>query len=194
MMKKRLIVGISGASCAELGILLLKEMVFFPDWETHLVVTRGGVETLRLETGMDMEEVAKLADFSYAPGNLAAPPASGSFLAEAMVVVPCSMKTLAGIACGYSDNLLLRAADVTLKERRRLVLVARESPLSLVHLDNMRKACIMGAVILPPVLSMYAMPASIHDLLRHCLGKILQSVGLEMPGFVRWDGKQKELT
>ncbi len=189
--KKRLVVGISGASGAILGIDLLKVMQGFPDWETHLVVSNGGRRTIAHETPYSMEEVAALATRMHPIEDVGALVASGTFKTAGMVVVPCSMKTVAGIATGYSENLLLRAADVVIKERRRLVLVARESPLSPVHLRNMQAVTEMGVILLPPVLTFYNHPTCIEDMTRHIVGKCLDAFGLEMPRFRRWD---EELT
>ena len=188
---KRMVVGISGASGAILGIELLRAMRLFPDWETHLVVSGGARRTIALETQWTPDEVTALATRFHPIGDIGALIASGSFKTSGMVVAPCSMKTVAGVATGYSDNLLLRAADVTLKERRRLVLVARESPLSLAHLRNLQTVTEMGAVVLPPVLTFYNHPTSIKDMTRHVVGKILDVFDLELPDFKRWgDGPE----
>ena len=182
----RLVVGISGASGAILGIELLKAMRAMPGWETHLVVSEGARRTIAHETSCAMAEVAALATRHHPIEDVGALVASGTFRTAGMVVVPCSMKTVAGIASGYSDNLLLRAADVTIKERRRLVLVARESPLSPIHLRNLQTVSDLGAVILPPVLTFYNHPTSIEDMARHIVGKVLDVFGLELPSFQRW--------
>jgi polyprenyl P-hydroxybenzoate/phenylacrylic acid decarboxylase-like protein len=187
---KRLVVGISGASGAILGIELLQAMRAFPEWETHLVISNGGRRTIAYETDWKLQAVAALATRCHPIEDVGALIASGTFKTSGMVVVPCSMKTVAGVASGYSDNLLLRAADVTLKERRRLVLVARESPLGPVHLRNLRTASELGAVILPPMLTFYTRPASIEDMTRHIVGKILDVFDLELPGFRRWGDGQ----
>lgn len=141
----------------------------------------------------DAAGVGKMADYVYDNQNIGAAPASGSFRTDGMIVVPCSMKTAAGIASGYSDNLLLRAADVTLKERRRLVLVARECPLSTIHLRNLYELSRYGAVILPPVLSFYNHPDSLDCCIRHITGKILDMFGLEGEGYRRWEGMDENL-
>jgi polyprenyl P-hydroxybenzoate/phenylacrylic acid decarboxylase-like protein len=190
---KRLVVGISGASGAILGIELLRAMQSFADWETHLVISKGAAITIGHETPYSLDEVKALAHTVYPLENIGASIASGTFKTEGMVVVPCSMKTVAGIANGLSLNLLLRAADVMLKERRKLVLVARESPLSGVHLHNMTLAASYGAIILPPVLTFYNRPHSIDDMIRHMVGKILDVFGLELPSFARWDGDVRPL-
>lgn len=184
--KKRLVVGMSGASGAQLGIELLKVMRDFPDWETHLVISKGACRTIELETDVAIGEVEALATRIYDLDDVGASIASGSFKTEGMVVVPCSMKTVAGIANGLSHNLLLRAADVTIKERRRLVLVARETPLSSIHLRNMLTLSDMGVVIMPPVLTFYNKPQTIQDMARHIVGKATDIFHLEMKGFKRW--------
>jgi len=185
--KKRLVVGMTGASGAPIGIELLQAMKHFPDWETHLVISEGARLTIEQETEMKFEDVAALATRCYRLGDVGASIASGTFKTQGMVIVPCSMKTLAGVATGYSDNLVLRAADVVIKERRKLVLVARESPLSPLHLRNMQTVGDLGAIILPPVLTFYNRPSSIQDMTRHIVGKILDVFDLEMPNFKRWD-------
>lgn len=135
-----------------------------------------------------MDTVADLADVLYDNHDIGAGPASGSFQAMGMIVIPCSMKTVAGIHSGYSDNLLLRAADVTLKERRKLVLVARETPLSTIHLRNLYELSQMGTIIVPPMLSYYQKPGSLEEMNRHIVGKVLNPFGINMPGFLSWEG------
>ena len=184
---KRLVVGMSGASGAVLGVELLRAMQGFPEWETHLVLSRAARRTLECETGLAAEEVEALATQAHLLEDIGASLASGTFRTEGMVIVPCSMKTLAGVVTGYSDNLLLRAADVTLKERRKLVLVPRESPLSLLHLRNLQSAAELGALILPPMLTFYNHPRSIEDMIHLTVGKLLDAFGLELQGFPRWD-------
>lgn len=188
-MKQRIVVGISGASGAPLALALLKALRQ-ANVETHVVVSRGGEMTLRQECGVGMEEIERLADVVYDNGNIGAAIASGSFRTAGMIVAPCSMKTVAGIHSGYSDNLLLRAADVALKERRKLVLVARETPLSTIHLRNLYELSQMGAMILPPMLSFYHHPDSIDAAVNHVVGKILDSFALELPDFHRWEGME----
>ncbi|MGN0985354.1 MAG: UbiX family flavin prenyltransferase [Candidatus Enterenecus sp.] len=185
-MGKRLIVGMSGASGAPLTVELLRRLrEEHPEIETHLIVTRGGELTLAQECGG--VRLAELADVVYDNGDIGAGPASGSFRTMGMVVVPCSMKTVAGVHSGYSDNLLLRAADVTLKERRRLVLVTREAPLSTIHLRNLYELSLMGAVILPPMLSYYSHPVTIEDCTRHTVERVLAQLGLDGDGY-QWEG------
>lgn len=188
MDKKRIIVGISGASGAPIAIELLKALQSISDVETHLIYTYGAERTLLQETNYSLKEIEELADVVYDNHNIGAALASGSYKTEAMVVVPCSMKTVAGIVSGYSDNLLLRAADVVVKERRRLVLVTRECPLSPIHLRNMLELANMGVSILPPVLSYYNHPETIQDATNHVVGKILDTLGMEYGKFHRWNG------
>lgn len=190
MDKKRLIIGMSGASGAPITIALLKQLKRFEAIETHLIVTKGARLTLAQETSCTEKEVEALADIVYDNDNIGAATASGSFWTEGMIVVPCSMKTLAGIVSGYSENLLLRSADAVLKERRRLVLVTRECPLGTLHLRNMYEASQLGAVILPPVLSFYNHPQSLEDNIAHICGKILDQFGLEAVDYQRWEGME----
>jgi 4-hydroxy-3-polyprenylbenzoate decarboxylase len=184
--KKRLVIGMSGASGAVLGIELLKTLRENPEWETHLVISRGAELTILQETEYKIDDVKNLADKVYDIKNIGAGIASGTFKTQGMIIIPCSMKTAAGIACGYSDNLLLRAADVTIKERRNLVLVARESPLSTIHLRNMLTLSEAGAIIIPPMVTYYNKPLSLEDMNRHIIGKVLDKFGIEVSGFNRW--------
>lgn len=188
-MERRIIIGISGASGAPIAVALLKALRNTPI-QTHLIVTRGGELTLNQECGMGVEEVHALADVVYDNGNIGAAVASGSYRTMGMAVVPCSMKTVAGIHSGYSDNLLLRAADVTLKERRKLVLVARECPLSTIHLRNLYELSQMGAVILPPMLNYYSHPETLADVTTQIVGRILDQFDLDVQGFYRWEGME----
>ncbi|MDF2635083.1 MAG: aromatic acid decarboxylase [Pelosinus sp.] len=184
--KKRLVVGMSGASGAILGIELLQILREHPDYETHLIISKGAEETILQETDYKVAEVIDLADKVYDINNIGAGIASGTFKTEGMIIVPCSMKTVAGIASGYSDNLLLRAADVTIKERRGLALATRECPLSAIHLRNMLSLAELGAFIMPPMITYYNKPISIKDMNRHIIGKILEKFGIEVNGFIRW--------
>ncbi|MCL1986250.1 MAG: UbiX family flavin prenyltransferase [Betaproteobacteria bacterium] len=186
MQKKRLIIGVSGASGLPVAVVLLEAMRLFPAWETHLILSKGAERTLACETDLTPDAMRALAGHSHDPEDSGASVASGTFQAEGMAIVPCSMKSLAGIACGYADNLLLRAADVCLKERRPLVLAVRETPLHVVHLTNMRRLAGMGTVIMPLMMNFYSHPSCIEDMTRHMAGKILDVFGLEMPGFRRW--------
>lgn len=183
----RIIVGITGASGSILGIRLLQALQVL-EVETHLVLSRWAKATLMHETSFAIGEVEKLASVVHAGDNQAASISSGSFKTDGMVVVPCSMKTLAAIRTGYSDNLLCRAADVSLKERRKLVLVARESPLSEIHLENMLALTRMGVVIFPPVPAFYSLPKDLDDIVNQIVGRVLDQFGLEMPGLSRWNG------
>ena len=186
MSTKRLVVGITGSSAPQLAITLLTVMRDIPEIEAHLIVPRGAEKSILLETGMKRPEVEALADHVYDPGDLAAPVSSGSFPVDGMVIVPCSMNTLASVAAGISANLIARAADVTLKERRRLVLVTRETPLSLIHIRNMETVTLAGATVLPPVPAFYHQPETIEDLLRHTAGKVLDQFGIPHNAFKRW--------
>ncbi len=184
--KKRLVVGMSGASGAILGIELLKILKENPEWETHLVISRGAEETILQETTYKVKEVGALADKVYSIKDIGASIASGTFKTEGMIILPCSMKTLAGVASGYSDNLLLRAADVTIKEKRKLILAARETPLSTIHLRNMLTLSELGAYIIPPMVTYYNKPESIEDMNHHIIDKILDKFDIEVDGFKRW--------
>lgn len=186
-MNKRIIVGISGASGAPLAVDAVKAL-HAAGMEVHLVATRGGEMTLCHECGLRAEDLAPYCAAVYDSADIGAAIASGSFRTRGMIVVPASMKTVAGIACGYSDNLLLRAADVTLKERRRLVVVPRECPLSTIHLKNLLELSQAGAVVLPPVISCYSKPGSVQEMLHHLTGKILDLFDLEAEDFCRWTG------
>lgn len=187
MERKKLIVAVTGASGAELGLHTLRALRQ-QQAEIHLILSEGARETIRTESELTEEAFTRLADFCYDERQLSAPIASGSFRADGMIVVPCSMKTLSGIANAYDDNLTVRAADVCLKERRRLVLVVRETPLNNAHLRNMLAASQDGAVILPPMLSFYMGDGSLERQLDQITGKILQQFGLKHPGFTAWQG------
>lgn len=184
-MKRRLVIGISGASGAPLAVALMQALKD-TDIETHVMITHGGELTLKQECGMD--SIAELADVVYDNHDIGAGPASGSFKTMGMIVIPCSMKTVAGIHSGYSDNLLLRTADVTLKERRKLVLVARETPFSTIHLRNLYELSQMGAVIMPPMLSYYQNPETLEEVTHHIVCKVLDQFDIEVPNFRRWEG------
>jgi flavin prenyltransferase len=184
--KKRLVVGMSGASGAILGIEVLKVLRENLEWETHLIISKGAELTILEETEYTLDEVKSLADKVYDIKSIGESIASGTFKTEGMIIVPCSMKTVAGVASGYSDNLLLRAADVTIKERRNLVIVARESPLSTIHLRNMLVLAKAGAIIIPPIVAYYNKPLSLEDMNRQIVGKILDKFEIEVTGFNRW--------
>lgn len=189
--RKRIVFGMSGASGAPLAIEILQALRSAGGCETHLVMTSAARRTIELETRMSPEEVCRLADAVYAPHEMDGAISSGSFRCAGMIVAPCSMKTVAGIACGYSDNLLLRAADVTVKEHRPLVLLVRECPLSAIHLRNMARLAELGVWIVPMVLSYYNRPKSIADMSRQLAEKALAPFGLHAEGCYRW-GEQPE--
>ena len=185
----RIVVGISGASGAIYGIRLLQVLAELKDVETHLVISSPARETIRLETEYKVEQVEAMAHHVYAINNIAASIASGSFKTDGMVVIPCSIKTLSGIANSSSDNLLVRAADVTLKERRRLVLVVRETPLHLGHLRLMMQATEIGAIIAPPVPALYNKPKTLADVVNQSVGRVLDLLQVEhVDLFHRWSG------
>ena len=186
----RLIVGITGATGVVMGIRLL-EALKACSVETHLVVSRWGQRTIRHETRYTMDEVGALASVTYNPADMGAAISSGSFLTDGMVVIPCSMRTLAGVAHGYGEHLIHRAADVILKERRKLVLVPRETPLSEVHIENMLKLSRMGAAMLPPVPAFYNHPQSIDDIVDHVVARVLDQFGLAAPFAKRWEGEME---
>ncbi len=181
----RIVVGLSGASGAIYGVRLLEVLAELPV-ETHLVVSKAAEQTLALETDRRMPEVKALADHVHAVGDISAGPASGSFRSLGMIILPCSMKTLGELASGVTSNLLTRAADVSLKEQRRLVLGVRETPLHAVHLRNMLTLAEMGAVIAPPVPAMYARPETVADVIDHTVGRILDLFGLDAGIAHRW--------
>ncbi len=182
-----IVVGISGASGAIYGVRLL-ELLRQQDIEIHLIVTRSGEKTLFLETGMAVAELKKLANFSYSVEDISCRLASGSYPTDAMVIAPCSIHTMSAIATGVSSNLLVRAADVTLKERRKLVLMVRESPFHLGHLRNMTALAEMGAIIAPPVPGFYTKPQTVMDIVDHSVERVMDLVGLPVPSARRWEG------
>jgi flavin prenyltransferase len=184
----RLIIGISGSTGAIYGVRLLEVLHQLPDIEIHLVMSEGAKATIRYETEYQLEEVAAWAHTVHDPRNVGASIASGTFLTSGMIVAPCSMKTLSSIANSYNDNLLTRAADVCLKERRRLVLLVRETPLHLGHLRLMTTVTESGGVILPPVPGFYQKPRTMLDLVDHSLGKALDLFGIEHHLYPRWSG------
>jgi flavin prenyltransferase len=183
----RLVVAITGATGSVFGVRILTALRYL-GVETHLVLSRWGRATLELETDLTATQVAAMADHYHGPGDQAALISSGSYRTDGMVIAPCSMKTLAAIRTGYGEGLIPRAADVTIKERRRLVLVPRELPLSEIHLDNMLALTRMGAVIAPPVPAFYTRPATVEDIVDHICARVLDQFGLELPDTVRWEG------
>jgi 4-hydroxy-3-polyprenylbenzoate decarboxylase len=184
----RVIVAITGATGVIYGVRALQRLRE-AGVETHLVVSRWGARTLLHETPYSREQVEAMADETYASNDMGATIASGSFQTAGMIIAPCSAKTLGAIANGVGDSLIHRAADVVLKERRRLVLAVREAPLSDIHLENMLKLSRMGAVILPPVPAFYHHPSSIDDIVEHSVARMLDQFGIEQPRAARWSGE-----
>lgn len=184
-MPERIIIGISGASGVIYGIEILKELAK-QDMETHLIISESGKKNISIETEYRVGDVESMADRVYDEKDFEAPPASGSFLTTGMIVAPCTIKTLSGIANSYSENLLIRAADVTLKEKRKLVLLVRETPLHKGHLKLMGMAADLGAHILPPVPSFYNHPKTIEDIIHQTIGKAFDYLGIEHHLFRRW--------
>lgn len=192
--RPRLVVAITGASGAIYGVRLLEQLRASGACESHLIMSASGALTASQELDMKRSDIEALADVVHNVKDIGATVASGSFRAVGMVVAPCSMKTLASIAHGLADNLVSRAADVMLKERRRLVLMARETPLNLAHLRNMTSVTEMGGIILPPVPAFYTRPESVDDIVNHTVGRVLDLFGVEHTGLVkRWEGITKRL-
>ena len=190
---RRLIVGLTGATGAIFGIRLL-EALKQSDVESHLVMSKWAERTIKHETRYTMDQVTALASVHYNINDMGATVSSGSFLTEGMVIIPCSMRTLGGIAHGYGEHLIHRAADVVLKERRRLVLVPRETPLSQVHIENMLKLARLGVTMLPPMPAFYNHPSSIEDIVDHIVARVLDQFGIAAPFAKRWDGRMENLT
>ena len=188
-MTKRLIIGIAGASGVIYGIRML-EVLKNRGIETHLIISDAGKLNIRIETDYDVDEVLAMADVTYTNKNIAASVASGSFLTMGMVVAPCTVKTLSGIANSYTENLLIRAADVQLKEKRKLALLFRETPLHIGHLRLLTQAADMGAHIIPPVPAFYHHPKTIDDIINQSVGKVLDYIGIEHDLFKRWDNSE----
>ncbi|HBL7006505.1 TPA: UbiX family flavin prenyltransferase [Citrobacter koseri] len=187
----RLIVGMTGATGAPLGIALLQALRQMPTVETHLVMSKWAKTTIELETPYSARDVAGLADYCHNPADQAATISSGSFRTDGMIIIPCSMKTLAGIRAGYAEGLVGRAADVVLKEGRKLVLVPREMPLSTIHLENMFALSRMGVAMVPPMPAFYNHPQTIDDITQHIVARVLDQFGLEHPRARRWQGLQQ---
>ena len=184
---KRIIVGISGASGVLYAIDLLKKLSVIPEIEVHLIMSSWAKKNISIETNLKLEDVQKLADYNYNNHDLGAAIASGSFLTAGMIIVPASMKTVAGVAIGYSDSLLNRAADVVIKEQRKLVIVPRETPLSAIHLENLTKLAKLGVQIIPPIPAFYKHPKTIQDLIDHQTMKLLDAFQIRNDG-QRWQG------
>lgn len=190
MKPRRVIVAISGASGAIYGIRTLQVLQPLPDVESHLVISSAGRQTIALETDLSPRDVENMADVSHAIGNVAAPISSGSFRTEGMLVAPCSMKTLSAIAYSMSDSLMTRAADVILKERRRLVLMTRETPVHLGHLRAMVQVTEMGGIVMPAMPAFYHLPRTVDDVVNQTVNRALDLLGIDLPGdlFDRWRG------
>ena len=184
----RIIVAITGATGAIYGVRILQRLRE-AGVETHLVISRWGARTLLHETSFSKEQVESMASVTYAAGDMGAAISSGSFRTDGMVIAPCSAKTLAAVAHGFGENLVHRAADVILKERRKLVLVVREAPLSDIHLENMLKLSRMGAVVLPPMPAFYNHPRTVDDIVNHTVSRVLDQFGLDGGGSERWTGE-----
>jgi len=184
--KKRIIVGITGATGVVYGIELLKQLRNNKGVETHLIISDSGKRNIALEANVTIKEIESMAHTVYNNDDLSGAPASGSFLTSGMIIAPCTIKTLSGIANSYSDSLLVRAADVTLKEKRRLVLLVRETPLHKGHLRLMSMAADMGAHILPPIPSFYHNPKTIEDIIHQTIGRVFDYFGIEHDLFKRW--------
>ena len=184
----RIIIGISGASGVIYGIRLLQVLQDLSDIETHLVITPGGKLNISLETDFDLKTLEQLADVVHSNRNLGASIASGSFKTKAMVIIPCSMKTLSGVVTSYANNLIVRAADVVLMERRQLIVVPRETPLHPGHCELLYKASLMGATLGPPNPAFYNHPESIDDIINHTVGRVLDLIGLDNDIVKRWQG------
>ena len=186
---RRLVIGITGATGALYAVRMLQALRGVDDVETHLVVSASGVLNIKHELDVSRHDVYALADHVHSVRDVGATLASGAFQTAGMVIVPCSMRTLAAVAYGLSDNLIPRAADVTLKERRRLVMMVRETPFNLAHLRNMTAVTEMGGIVFPPVPAFYSKPESLDDIVNHTVGRLLDLFDLPHGGLVkRWEG------
>ena len=188
--KRRFVVGVTGATGAAYAVRMLHALRGVPDIESHLVISPSGVLNIKYELSITRQDVHALADKVYSFRDVGATLASGGFATVGMVVVPCSMRTLAAVAHGFSDNLITRAADVTLKERRRLVMMVRETPLNLAHLRNMTAVTEMGGIIFPPLPAFYHHPKSIEEMIDHTIARVLELFDIHVPG-PHWDGMDK---
>ena len=187
--KKRLIIAITGATGAIYGVRMLQVLQPMPEWETHLVISSAGLVNLKHELDMSRDALSALADVTHGIHDIAATIASGGFKTQGMIIAPCSMKTLAAVAHGFGDNLISRAADVALKERRRVVIMPRETPLHLVHIRNMATVTEMGGIIFPPMPAFYSKNNSISAMVDEAVGRILDMFGVDVTGlYTPWEG------
>lgn len=186
--KRKIVIGVTGASGTIYAIDLMKKLKSIENVETHVVFSAWAKKNLQLETDLSLKEIKELADYFYSDSDLGATIASGSFLTDGMIIVPASMKTVASIAVGIGDNLISRAADVTLKEQRKLIIVPRETPFSTIHLENMTKLSRMGVQMIPPIPAFYNQPKTIQDLVNHQTMKELDALGIENDLSGRWEG------
>jgi polyprenyl P-hydroxybenzoate/phenylacrylic acid decarboxylase-like protein len=191
-MKKRFVIAVTGASGAVYGVRLLEELKKEAGVETHLIVSNAGLLNLTTELGLGRADIEALADVSYSDKDIGAAIDSGSNRTDAMIIAPCSMKTLAGVATGLAGSLITRAADVVLKERRRLVLITREAPLNLIHLRNMTTVTEMGGIIFPPVPAFYLGLDSIGTMVDQTVARVLELTGIESPLLRRWPGPGRQ--
>lgn len=189
---KRIVVAITGASGSIYGIRVLEVLQTIPEIEVHLVISEAAATTIDSETDFTLEKVAALADVVHSNKNIGATISSGSFKTAGMIIAPCSIKTLSAVANSNTENLIVRAADVTLKERRKLVLVVRETPFHLGHLRNMTRVTETGGIILPPVPAFYNKPKTLEDIINHLVGRVLDIFEIEHRLFERWKGTGKE--
>ena len=188
---RRLVVAVTGATGAIYAVRMLETLRAVPDVETHLIVSASGVLNIRHELDASRQDVYALADVTHSVRDVGATLASGAFSTAGMVIVPCSMRTLAAVAHGLSDNLITRAADVTLKERRRLVLMVRETPLNLAHLRNMTAVTEMGGIVFPPLPAFYHRPQSVEQMVDHTVARVLQLFDIDVPG-PQWSGTKEQ--
>lgn len=186
-MEKKIVIGVSGASGIPIAAAVLERLRRLPDWRSFLVMTAAARRTAEIEFAPGLEHLISLADVNCDPEDIGASIASGTFQTEGMAIVPCSMKTAAGIVSGFSENLLLRAADVTLKEHRQLTIVPREAPLGVIHCRNLLALAELGCTIIPPVMSFYNGPDSVEDMVRHIACKVLDSFGIFEHDMARWE-------
>lgn len=187
--KKRLIIGVTGATGAVYAVRMLQVLQAQPEWETHLVISSAGVVNLKHEMNMKRSDLAALADVTHGVNDIAASISSGGFKTEGMIIAPCSMKTLSAVAHGFGDNLISRSADVVLKERRRLVVMPRETPLNLVHIKNMLSVTEMGGIMFPPMPAFYSKSDSMMGMVNETVGRVLDMFGVNVDGLYKpWEG------